>query len=97
MNKTTDDYNTWVYHALNDAKIVKASEARKLYRQGWRDTPDPKILFKGIRGKWYKFIIQKRALTKWAKSNPNVSIPLIVTTTVGIAAIIVTLFVHFHT
>lgn len=57
-----NDSNTWVYHALYNAKIVKVSDAEKLYKKGWCDSPDEKILFKGIRGKWYRVIIFFRKL-----------------------------------
>jgi len=64
---TEQDNNTWVYHALYEAKIVKASEAVKLYKKGWRDSPDEKTLFKGIRGKWYKLILFIKKLTHQPK------------------------------
>ena len=51
------DYDTWVYHALKEAKVVKFSEAKKLYKKGWRDSPNEKVLFSGVRGKWYKILI----------------------------------------
>lgn len=54
---SNNDHKVWVYHALHDPKVVNFSEAQKLYKQGWRNSPDPKILFKGIRGKCYKLII----------------------------------------
>ena len=56
MNGTDND-PTWVYHALKGRKIVTRSEAEKLYRKGWHDTHDPKVLFSGIRGKWYKLLL----------------------------------------
>jgi hypothetical protein len=55
MNNSSTDHPTWIYHALHEAKIVKASEAKLLYKKGWRDSPDPKILYGGFRGKYYKF------------------------------------------
>jgi len=61
MTSENTDHETWIYHALHEAKIVKASEANKLYKQGWRDSPDPKVIFKGIRGKWYKLILWFRS------------------------------------
>ncbi len=33
------DYPTWVYHPKQDAKIVEASEAKRLYTRGWFDSP----------------------------------------------------------
>ena len=67
MNNSSTDHPTWVYHALHEAKIVKASEAKLLYKKGWRNSPDPKILYSGFRGKWYKFILWFRA----TKSNES--------------------------
>jgi len=95
MNNENDhDHDTWVYHALYKEKVVKASEAQKLFKKGWVDSSDPKILFKGLRGKWYKFIILYRKFKSWAIENPNSSIPLIVMSLIGIIGIGVTLFIH---
>lgn len=30
---------TWIYHPVEGAKIVTMAEAKKLYGQGWYDTP----------------------------------------------------------
>ena len=62
MTSEDNDFETWVYHALHEAKTVNSSEAKILYKQGWRDSPNPKILFKGIRGKLYWLVLFFRKL-----------------------------------
>jgi len=32
-------FDCWVYHKEHAAKIVKSDEAKKLYGQGWEDSP----------------------------------------------------------
>ncbi|MBL4644215.1 MAG: hypothetical protein COA46_07285 [Porticoccaceae bacterium] len=59
---STDDHDTWVYHALHEPKVVKYSEALVLYKKGWRDSPKPKVLYSGFRGKWYWLIISTKSL-----------------------------------
>jgi len=86
-------HDTWVYHALCDAKIVKSPVAQKLYKEGWTDSPAK--VFNGYRGKWYKLIILYRKFKSWAIKNPNASIPLIVMAFIGIIGIGVTLLIHF--
>ncbi len=64
MNNSSTDHPVWVYHALHEAKIVKASEAKLLYKKGWRDSPDPKILYSVLRGKWYYCVVLFKAFIK---------------------------------
>ena len=85
MNSNNNDYDTWVYHALHEAKVVKASDTRGLYKLGWRDSPDPQVLFKGIRGKWYWLIL---AFKKCFKSPKSLSLLEIIGITGSIASII---------
>jgi hypothetical protein len=56
MNESSDN-RTWIYHQIKSPKgtIVTYSEAFKMLRKGWVDTPDK--FGKGISGKWYNFII----------------------------------------
>ena len=76
-------------------RSLKHLSAEKLYKQGWRDSPDPKILFKGIRGKCYKLIIFYQKFKSWCIENPNTSIPLVVGAFFSALAIGVTLFIFF--
>jgi len=62
MTSENKEYDTWVYHALHEAKVVKSSDAEILFKKGWRDSPDPKILFQGFRGKWYWLILAFKKL-----------------------------------
>ena len=84
-----NDHNTWVYHALHEAKVVKYSEALKLYKQGWRDSPRPETLFKGIRGKWYWLIL----LFKKIFTNPSNLSPLELIGVIGSIASIIGVFI----
>ena len=64
MNNPSTDHPTWVYHALHEAKIVKTSEAKLLYKKGWRDSPDPKILYSGFYGKYFYLVVLLKAFFK---------------------------------
>ncbi len=59
MNKSHDDYDTWVYRKLPipTSKIVKQSQAVILFKKGWTDNPAKFSM--GMRG----FIINAVYLT----------------------------------
>jgi len=61
MNKERD---TYMYHQLKAPKgeVFNHSEVPFLERKGWVDTPAK--FGKGIRGKWYNFIIFCRTTLK---------------------------------
>jgi hypothetical protein len=78
------DHPTCVYHALHGTKTVSAHEAELLYKKGWRDSPDPKILYSGFHGKWYKFLLWFRSIKgneskHWNSFNFVIALTAIVT------------------
>ncbi len=87
-----NDHDTWVYHALHEAKVVKYSEAVKLYKQGWHDSPSSETLFKGIRGKWYKSIVSYRSFYK--RIAPHWDSHKLLMAFLAASAIVVTLFIY---
>ena len=93
MSTNNHDHDTWVYHALHEAKIVKASEAEKLYKQGWRDSPAPETLFQGVRGKWYRLILWFRSFKE--KESTHWNSYQLATAILTVIIILVMLFTHF--
>ena len=92
MAQGNNDHPTCVYHALHGTKTVKASEATKLFKQGWRDSPYPKTLYSGVRGKWYLLIISYRSFIK--RIAPHWDSHKLLMAFIAIIALFVTLFIH---
>ena len=47
----SEDFQTWVYHSKHEPKIVLFSEAQKLFKSGWKDSPAKCIEKKSKKGK----------------------------------------------
>jgi hypothetical protein len=91
------DRPTCVYHALHGTKTVSAHEAELLYKKGWRDSPDPKTLYSGFHGKWYKFILWFRSFKEKESKHWNsvIAIGLFLTLIIGVGTIATMLFTHY--
>ena len=93
MNKN-NDHDTWVYHKTKtpDRKIVKASEAQKLYKQGWTDHPND--FPKGILGLLQRIILFYRRIKDFCLKHPQAIIPAIIALLVCFIGTATALFIH---